>query len=42
MDLFENDLFDNTPVPLVDGAVLLRGFVQKNNAALQKIGRAHV
>ena len=27
MDLFENDLFDNTPVQLVDGAILLRGFV---------------
>jgi DNA oxidative demethylase len=35
MDLLKNDLFDNTPVPIADGAVLLRGFIQKNNAASQ-------
>ena len=29
MDLFENNLIDNTPVPLADGAVLLRGFVKE-------------
>ena len=29
MDLFENNLIDNTPVPLADGAVLLRGFVKQ-------------
>ena len=29
MDLFKNDLLDSTPVPLADGAILLRGFLQE-------------
>ena len=29
MDLFENDLIGNMPVPLADGAILLRGFVKQ-------------
>ena len=29
MDLFKNDLLDSTPVPLADGAVLLRGYVKE-------------
>ena len=29
MDLFENDLLDNAPVQLADGAILLRNFVKE-------------
>ena len=29
MDLFKNDLLDSTPVPLADGAILLRGFLKE-------------
>ena len=36
MDLFENDFFDNTPLPLVDGAVLLRRCALQNESILLK------